>query len=110
MAQHTYIPIPPPPLATKILLCVDDQSLSACQIFLKQRISRCERYAIVSTLDHEIDVGKHRFHLIETGAVVAEEVGAGEGAEGWEDGSRDERRHGWKGLEIMLHADTGILT
>ena len=73
-SRYTCIAILLLPSTTKILFSVDNQPFSAGQILFKQRVARGEWYAIISTFDNEVDMGKHRFHLVEAGLVVTQKV------------------------------------
>lgn len=69
-SRYTCIAILLLPSTTEILFSVDNQPFSASQILFKERVARGEGYAIISTFDDEVDMGKHRFHLVKAGLVV----------------------------------------
>ena len=82
-----------PALTAQILLRVDNQALPTREVLLEQGIAGREGDTIVATFDDEVNAREHGLHLVEAGAVVAQEVGPGEGVEGREDQAGEEGRH-----------------
>ena len=77
-------------IAAEVLLGVDYETLPAGERFFEEGIARCERDAIVTAFDNEVDGGEHRPHFGESSTGVAEEVSAGEIGEGGEGAAGEE--------------------
>ena len=79
-----YPPVESTSVATKILLGVNDQSLSTSEGLFEEGVSGRERHPVVTALYDEVDGRQHGLHLGESGPVMAQEVGAGQVGEGGE--------------------------
>lgn len=73
-SDRTYVFILAFPFTTQILLCIDNQSLSTSQILLEHGIARSQWYSIVAAFDHEVYMGEHGLHLVQTCTMMPEEI------------------------------------